>query len=392
MQSLPASRHYVALDGWRGIAALMVALHHFSASGAIYRSGLVQGAWVCVDFFFVLSGFVIAANYRDRLARGFGAMNFMLLRWGRLYPLHLCVLLAYVAAECALKFGWGHPGVLHRQPFTGPTSPAALVTNMLLIQGLGMHAQDTWNTVAWSISTEFWTYAVFALLVLRCGRQLMFAAVALAGVMLLFFVAEPRMSAGVARWDDIARCLYGFPVGVLLYGLFERLDATPAAWKRVDVLTLLEAGAVVIAALFVARVHGAAVHQFAPLAFAPIVLVFAFDGGLVSRLLQRPAFVWMGTLSYSIYMIHPLLQSHVLMPAGLLVERALHVHLFRWGVEAGTLRRIWGIHSLQGDTLTVMMLAVLIACSWVTYRWIEAPGRRWARKRLAERRAGAPPR
>ena len=52
MQSLPASRHYIALDGWRGIAALMVALHHFSANGAIYRSGLVQGSWAFVDFFF----------------------------------------------------------------------------------------------------------------------------------------------------------------------------------------------------------------------------------------------------------------------------------------------------------------------------------------------------
>src|SRR5436190_23945001 len=55
--------HYVALDGCRGIAAVMVALHHFSANSSIYRSGLVQNGALCVDFFFVLSGFVIAANY-----------------------------------------------------------------------------------------------------------------------------------------------------------------------------------------------------------------------------------------------------------------------------------------------------------------------------------------
>src|SRR5262245_62777512 len=97
--SAVGGRRYVALDSWRGIAALLVALHHFSASGAICASGLVQGAWMCVDFFFVLSGFVIAANYRDRLARGFSAMHFMLLRWGRLYPLHVATLMAYIAIE-----------------------------------------------------------------------------------------------------------------------------------------------------------------------------------------------------------------------------------------------------------------------------------------------------
>ena len=46
--------------------------------------------------------------------------------------------------------------------FTGGRMPFAILTNLLLIQSLGIHDSDTWNGPAWSISTEFYTYLVFA--------------------------------------------------------------------------------------------------------------------------------------------------------------------------------------------------------------------------------------
>ncbi len=95
-------RHFVALDSLRGIAALMVAFHHFRTDSLLDGLTIVRQAWLFVDFFFLLSGFVIAATYRDRLARGHGVLPFMLLRIGRLYPLHLAILAAFVAAEGAL--------------------------------------------------------------------------------------------------------------------------------------------------------------------------------------------------------------------------------------------------------------------------------------------------
>ena len=60
---------FTALDGWRGICALLVALYHFHATSHVEQLGLVRNAYLFVDFFFVLSGFVITYAYADRLAR-----------------------------------------------------------------------------------------------------------------------------------------------------------------------------------------------------------------------------------------------------------------------------------------------------------------------------------
>src|SRR4029079_3770432 len=108
------------------------------------------------------------------------------------------------------------PGTpFHRAPFTGQTSVPALVTNLLLIQSLGFHRGETWNTVAWSISTEFWTYVAFAALVVSMHRRLTLAVTAVACGAAAFLAFQPAMPDVAARWESLARCLYGFAVGVL---------------------------------------------------------------------------------------------------------------------------------------------------------------------------------
>ena len=56
---------FAALDSWRGIAALLVALLHFRFLGHFYSLDFVRNSWLFVDFFFVLSGFVITHAYAD---------------------------------------------------------------------------------------------------------------------------------------------------------------------------------------------------------------------------------------------------------------------------------------------------------------------------------------
>jgi peptidoglycan/LPS O-acetylase OafA/YrhL len=79
-------KRFAALDSWRGLAACLVALHHLSRSmdSHVNALGLIPNSYLFVDFFFVLSGFVIAANYEQRLAEGFSVWRFALLRFGRL--------------------------------------------------------------------------------------------------------------------------------------------------------------------------------------------------------------------------------------------------------------------------------------------------------------------
>ena len=67
----PVPHRYAALDALRGICATMVVLYHIRPTGWLTANPLATHAWLFVDFFFVLSGFVIAASYRGRLSEGF---------------------------------------------------------------------------------------------------------------------------------------------------------------------------------------------------------------------------------------------------------------------------------------------------------------------------------
>src|SRR5687768_5126464 len=88
-----------ALDSLRGVFALMVALVHLSALGHFFAWPLVRNAGFGVDFFFVLSGFVLMHAYGGRVGSAAQALDFLWRRVGRLYPLHLATLCVMLAIE-----------------------------------------------------------------------------------------------------------------------------------------------------------------------------------------------------------------------------------------------------------------------------------------------------
>ena len=99
----------LALESLRGFAALSVALLHFN-TGSYFNNGFTNNAWLMVDFFFVLSGFVIAFNYIDRIYSLPELLTFQKKRFWRLYPLHLVTLFLFTGIEIAkyiveIKYG-----------------------------------------------------------------------------------------------------------------------------------------------------------------------------------------------------------------------------------------------------------------------------------------------
>src|SRR5262249_54321506 len=168
-----------------------------------------------VDFFFVLSGFVIAANYQQRLLDGFGMGRFLLLRLGRLYPLHFAMLALFVGLELLKLLRrelvpaelWSLNPVA---PLSTPEqAPPTIVANLLLVQSLHLFDFSTWNVPSWSISTEFYTYVVFAacLIALRRHAWVALALALTAGPVLIGILSERNM-ATVNDWGMI-RVLYG---------------------------------------------------------------------------------------------------------------------------------------------------------------------------------------
>ncbi len=368
--------HYDALDALRGISAVCVCLFHFKVNSPIANLSFIKGSWLFVDFFFVLSGFVIAANYRERLAAGMPIRDFALLRFARLYPLHLVMLIAFIVMELAgLALSSG--GVMKRQPFDEYHSVASIFTNLALIQSFGIERNLTWNHPSWSIATEFWTYLLFAFAARWARSAIDWWLAAAAFACETFMLLHGDHGINVTHDWGIVRCIYGFALGALIC----RWRPLPLALtgRRRTIATALElaTGAAVIA--YVSLVSHSILNVGAPLVFAVAVMVFARQAGAVSAALMTPPLLWLGLVSYSIYMVHVFVQSRLddlLKIVGKIAGATLTTP-----VQDGTLHfDLVGADPVQGTVLVLVMLGLVLATAALTWRWIEKPGQEWARR------------
>jgi peptidoglycan/LPS O-acetylase OafA/YrhL len=372
-----------ALDGWRGVCACFVVLFHFHGWGPLYTSSFVRDSYLFVDFFFVLSGFVIAWNYGDRLASWPEMKRFLILRLGRVYPLHLFMLFCFLAYETARSFfALHHPGV--SPTFTGITDPGAVLSNLVLVQSLHVHDVLTWNIPSWSISTEYWTYFVFALVSVCFGlRNAMLLAVAIVAPLLIARVSTTGMNI-TYDWG-LVRCIFGFALGVACCRIYRRWPAVMHAASRAQ-MTTLELLVVLAVVLFVCQAGTGGLSILAPFLFAAAVLVFAAEGGWVSGLFRSRPLRWLGTVSYSIYMTHYFLV--VLVPT--VFKHGLHRdYSALMPVPGEAPIEVFGRNDLEGTSFYLLVLALTLILSAFTYRWIEKPGRDWSRRWVG--RPAAPP-
>lgn len=380
-----AAVRFETLDSWRGICAVLVAMMHFPASGALSQSAFIGNAWLFVDYFFVLSGFVIAHGYGDRIADGAGYLRYTLLRLGRIYPVHVVMLAAFVAFE---GVRWALPGLLANgsAPFSGSTSWSALASNLLLLNGTGFDTMASWNNPSWSISAEFWTYLVFGACVLMLGRRFWLALLPfiVAGPIILFLFAPNLMD---STFDfGLVRCLYGFSVGAVLHRFLSAsilttnraLNSDPDGRKRI-VWTALEIATIAAVTWFVALLGDTVFGIAAPMVFALAVYLFALEGGFISRLLRTRALLLLGTLSYTIYMVHIFVQGRLINVATL-VERLTGIKTAGPFVLRGDDAYGFGVNGdLFGLAMVAVMIVVVIVAAWIVHMLIERPFQRWSR-------------
>ncbi len=384
--SVTPARYHVSLDAWRGIAAILVALHHFPSLSPLYSSVFIRNSWLFVDFFFVLSGFVIAANYGDKLSNGFSIVKFMALRFGRLYPLHFVMLMAFIASEALFYFAQGLMPDASREYFVGKTSIYGIFTSLFLVQSWGFHSGLIWNGAAWSISTEILAYFVFAVLAQIFPRYRTTSMVFLIVLSVSLIALQTIHILPTDRFIDIARCLMGFGVGVLLNALYMCVFKRDLQSKFGFLsFSILELAVTALALGFVVFANQFPSHILTAFAFAPAVFIFAFDRGLLSRLLSTRLFVLLGTLSYSIYMIHPFIQSRIMLPAGLVFQKLTGIVFIAKNPAYPDAGSVWGNTVLQANIITLFMLFLIMFLSYWTYRLIETPGRDAVKKYLAKR-------
>ncbi|MEF2073394.1 acyltransferase family protein [Consotaella aegiceratis] len=367
------------LDAWRGICALMVVLLQTPVDSAFTRLGLVRHGFLFVDFFFVLSGFVIAHAYGERIASARQATAFVRARFARVYPLHLFMLLLFVAYEGALFVGRGPDSA-----FQGTNSPGALVANLFLLHAFGTVDGLGWNYPSWSISAEFGAYLAFAGIMLLAGRRSVGAFVGLlvmTSVALVVLVHDMDTTVSFG-W---LRCLVGFACGVLLRRLaFAEPPVDPLPDGRIS-WTLAEIAILAAVVSFVVNAGHTPLSLAAPFVFTFAIYGFAHEAGAISQLLKSRPFQFLGLTSYSIYMVHAFIISRMI-NAATVIEGKTGWTLMTVGADGA--KSFAGSPLLTAAVLVGLVVSTLVA-SALTWRFVERPFQAWLRPR--RRRAVADP-
>lgn len=331
------------------MAALWVALFHFSSYpdiGAIDLGPIVACGYWGVDVFFVLSGLVLAINYVPRFApRGFNwraFRAFLAKRIARVYPLHLATfLLVLVFWKIAVHTGQSFPLQENNNRWTQ-------LCNVLLIHAWGL-ARSSFNAPSWSVSAEWFAYLfVFPLCAAGLRRRSVPYCLAVVAALWLGFLAYIfRYHAGSLMFvatDGVLRIIPEFIAGYALYRL--------AAWQPTDHGNwALLVGLATIAAL-------AFLPPVAVVLLLPAIMLLMFGlysgGSLVEAIFANRVAVFLGEISYSIYMVH-------------IIVAAVANHLVRLAGIAPNITH--AVIVLMGETLLTIGLA------FVAYRCIEVPGR-----------------
>jgi len=385
--------HYLPLDSIRGIAAVSIVVHHFVISktfDVVYPEKawidipFFHNAWLFVDLFFVLSGMVISLSYAQADFGTFSLREFMTRRLARIYPLHIVMLLVLLALRL-LRLGLVAGGVVATPPAEFEVNNAySFFLNVFLLQSLGFLNYLSWNGPSWSISTEFYTYLFFGL-VLLCARQvgsrMLFLVLsfllAICSWLLIVFVLG-RHSLDSHYEFGLIRCVISFFMGVLTVKAASSLSQKHHEPTLAQ--SLLQISALLVSLLLVDLVgERREISLVAPLAFAILLgSLMAFPRAWpLPSLLAIPPLVWLGKRSYSIYMVH----AAVL----LLLEYAARGIAHRLQVLDSA------IPGLPATLNLLLLVALVLALSELTYRYVEGPGSRVIRKLFERREAMVPP-
>jgi peptidoglycan/LPS O-acetylase OafA/YrhL len=339
---------FVVLDGLRGAGAIAVILDHVPPEMV---GGLLPGRALSVDFFFVLSGFVLAHAYGERLTSSLSTLAFLRLRLIRLYPLYfLGMLIGMGVAAYGIANGlrsWKNPAAsamlglffLPKPPFSG-------------VWNAGLYPL---NPPAWSLLYELFANGVYALVARFLTLRVLLVGLPVAAVLLAAATFRHGDVTG-AGWlwshadSGLARVMYGFFAGVLIHRLrgMWRIPALPA-WLSI-------AGFLAVIAV---PAQGAARPAFdvaAAVVLLPLLVLLSVNGqvqGVTARVCTL-----LGRLSYGIYMLHvPLL-----------------------GVSEVVLAR-FGI-TLPNVVFVLLLIVTAGLGAYIADRFYDARARRWLERRL----------
>jgi peptidoglycan/LPS O-acetylase OafA/YrhL len=336
-----------SLTGLRGVAACWVVLMHFREitptrvwQFPILDQIIANGAYG-VDIFFVLSGFIMCHVYSRSFSadlRGEQVYRFMAYRLARIYPVHVATFILMLALFVARSATTGESGLPYRY------DPVTLLTTFTLTNAW-VPGLQTPNMPAWSVSAEWFAYALFpALCLFLSSHKWAPALYVVAGLGLAFF--KPFGN------DCLTHVLSGFLVGMATHRIMPRaLWIAKGRFAGLGISTAIACWA---------QVADPSV-EFGLLLFAALILALTNPRDLLSRFLSVTATVYLGEISYSIYMVH-------------------------WPVRAiirNCLQMLRLLDSLPSPFFVIISLLATLIVAMASYRYVELPGRALLRRAAA---------
>ena len=350
------------LTSLRFIFAFMIFLFHLffwrdsevKMLNWIYNNILSVG-YIGVSFFFILSGFILAYNYQEKiLTNKISKKDFYIARFARIYPLHL------------LTFIIAIPLTFH--VFTNNLKLWVIqaVTNLSLTQSLipVQNINFSFNEPSWSISAESFFYFIFPFLILLTPKLtkkrlfIPFLIFVIAAIPLLVKLVPDRFCPpSLLNINPIVRCL-DFIIGIMLYNFYNFIKK-----KEIKVnYNLLELFALVLFIFFflfrhhIPNVYRYSFYYWIPMCY--LILVISFQRGFISKILSNNILILLGEISFGFYLFHQLV-----------------------------LRYLQEFSSIKDDiTLTVLAFLLSLLISYLSYRWFETPMNKFIKKRSKKKK------
>lgn len=337
-----ANQRFYSLDAMRGVAALAIVFFHI---GMALQPPFFRLGYLAVDFFFVLSGFVLARSYEQRFAQGMSAPQFMWIRVVRFFPLF------------ALGSALGLVMVLGQiyQHATGALNPGAVIPsfglNILMLPAItSAGGPFPFDPPQWSLFFELVINGLFATVLFRLRSAFVLIVAAILGVIYLYFglytLGSGIIGAGWSQmWLAFCRVGFSFPLGMVLARAFTSSNRTTSLWG------LLPIGLLASLLLMPAPNHQHWLFDaFCIYCFMGVIVWLGATLELPTAL--KPIAAFLGDVSFPLYAIHyPLLRIFFYA-----TTRLFHIPVLVTGPA---------------------YLCLMLALSWVLAHHFDGPARRW---------------
>ncbi|NOR54959.1 MAG: acyltransferase family protein [Sulfurovum sp.] len=356
-------QRFNVLDSFRGLSALIIVVFHMQFSNSITEYIFFQNAKYFVDFFFVLSGFVLTHSYFKNVNISF--KRFFISRTFRIFPLHLLMLFVFVLLELGKFFAYKYGVHFNHIPFSGETAINQILPNALLLQSWLPHTISTsWNNPAWSISVEYYLYFIFfATFMLKNNfRKIIWFFISIAS---FFIILQYSVS------TEILRGLSGFFAGAITYIIYSHTHhiRNKYIYSFLEVTVLMAVYLVLVSTIKEKSV-------ILSLLFCGSIFIFSYEKGIVSTLLRKKLFLFFGKISYSIYLVHA--SIIVCLKAVVLIgQKLLNT---QWTYMENDIRYIDFGSGFLNNFIVLLLLGIVVFVSNLTYRYIEVKGQKFGKK------------